>query len=151
MYPVDAEKMVYDLMDHCGVSRIQWSFEFSNTKRSLGQCSSTKKLIRLSRYYVEHNSEDDIRNTILHELAHALVGCKEGHNHVWRAMAIRLGCSGDRLNRTAVMPKGNYTFTCPNGHTHQSYKLTNRMRNMSCGKCSSTFNPAYKFTITKYR
>ncbi len=38
-----------------------------------------------------------MRNTILHEIAHALTGHKAGHNAEWRNMAIAIGCDGQRV------------------------------------------------------
>jgi hypothetical protein len=34
---------------------------------------------------------DDIKNTILHEIAHAIVGENHGHRQVWQEKAIELG------------------------------------------------------------
>tara|TARA_R110000764_G_scaffold36736_2_gene82018 strand:+ start:39693 stop:40205 length:513 start_codon:yes stop_codon:yes gene_type:complete len=47
----------------------------------------------------EANSEDDLRNTIRHELAHIAVGRGHGHDAVWKREAKRMGCTGDRCHQ----------------------------------------------------
>ena len=41
-------------------------------KVSLGTCSYVKKTIYLAKWYTELNDESEVRDTILHEIAHAL-------------------------------------------------------------------------------
>ena len=45
------------------------------------------------RHYVRHADIDHIRDTILHEIAHALVGPCHGHDAVWRQKAREIGCT----------------------------------------------------------
>ena len=51
-----------------------------------------KKKISFSRNFIKNSSKEDIQDTILHEIAHAIVGPKHGHDKVWKAMASKLGC-----------------------------------------------------------
>jgi predicted SprT family Zn-dependent metalloprotease len=46
-------------------------FRWQNKKVSLGTCSY-EKTNSLSKWYVELNDEEELRDTILHEIAHAL-------------------------------------------------------------------------------
>ena len=41
--------------------------------------------------------EAEVRETILHEIAHARVGASHGHDAVWQAEARRIGSTGRRL------------------------------------------------------
>jgi len=61
------------------------------------KCLHNKKVIKLQPCYVERATEDMLTNTILHELAHAIVGVGHGHGHVWKRKAIEIGCNGKRL------------------------------------------------------
>lgn len=90
-----------------------WSFRFNNRKSGCGLCNSTKRRIELSRHYVELNPEDEVMDTILHEIAHALVGGEHNHDRVWRAKAIEIGCSGRRTGGAEVkMPPDKYGIYC---------------------------------------
>jgi predicted SprT family Zn-dependent metalloprotease len=51
-----------------------WTFNFHGRKSQLGTCSYKSKTIYLSRLWVETLDEKEILDTILHEIAHALVG-----------------------------------------------------------------------------
>jgi len=68
-----------------------------------GQCfSRTKKLIQLQPTYVELNEESSVRNTILHEIAHALTP-NHNHNKFWKRKAIEIGCDGKRCYGSNVV------------------------------------------------
>lgn len=50
------------------------------------------KMIVLNGLMIDAQPEPEIMNTIWHEVAHAIVGNKEGHNEIWAAKAKELGC-----------------------------------------------------------
>src|SRR3979411_379819 len=64
------------LMGRWGLSN--WQFGFNRRKRAFGLCRFPHGVspgrIELSVYAIECNSEDELRDTILHEIAHALAG-----------------------------------------------------------------------------
>ena len=70
-----------------------WSVRLNNNPDShyLGLCSYKDKTIILNAHHIDIHPDPDIRNTILHEIAHALC---PGHAHdgVWSDMARRIGC-----------------------------------------------------------
>jgi len=49
------------------------------------------KLVVLNGLYVDVHGEPEILDTIKHEIAHAIVGNKHGHDDVWKAKARELG------------------------------------------------------------
>ena len=55
-----------------------WSFGFDRSKVRFGKCNFANKEISLSRYLVELNDENEVRETILHEIAHALARAAPG-------------------------------------------------------------------------
>ena len=93
-------------------------------------------MIFMSKGFVLNNEENEIKNIILHEIAHALVGIGEGHSRKWKNTAIDIGCNGKRTNDTAVMPKGKFIYKCKNcGHkiyTHRRLRLV-----YSCLMCKA--------------
>lgn len=130
---VEAKNLALALMNKHGVGH--WNFKFDRAKTSLGKCNYTSKTISLSMYYTELNAESMVRNTILHEIAHALT---PGHHHdeVWRRKAIEIGCTGDRCTHVSERPKGKYVAYCKGCghefHMHRQPKAAYR-----CAKCPS--------------
>lgn len=74
-----------------------WKAEIKDSRSWHGLCDYSKKTIYLSLYLSLYGTGKQIRNTILHEIAHALTA---GHCHdkVWKAKAIEIGCDGKRCN-----------------------------------------------------
>lgn len=90
-----AEKAMWD---H-GLIQKGWTFKWSRAKHDFGYCYHSRKQINLSKPLCLINEETAIMDTILHEIAHALVGNSHGHDRVWRAKAIEIGCNGVRTFR----------------------------------------------------
>jgi len=65
-------EMGAEMMAHYGLSG--WRLRLDHARRRAGQCDYTNKIISLSRHYVRYAEENHIRDTLLHEIAHALVG-----------------------------------------------------------------------------
>jgi predicted SprT family Zn-dependent metalloprotease len=91
-----------------------WSFQFDNGRKRAGCCHYGTKVISLSYEFAKHAPEDEIRDTILHEIAHALVGQQYHHDDVWRAQALEIGCSGQRCHDLQfTLPR--YIVSCAQG------------------------------------
>jgi len=111
-----ARQLARELIDEHGLSHVE--FKFSNARSRHGQClqqrnwlgESVYVRISLSRYYVLMNDENDIRKTIIHEIAHALT-LGHGHDRVWQLKAMELGISPSRTGKSN-MPKGRWKGTC---------------------------------------
>jgi predicted SprT family Zn-dependent metalloprotease len=91
----DAEEMI---RYHIGTER-GWTFQFDNAPRRFGYCHYTKKLISLSKKLTRLNSYEEVHNTILHEIAHALnfeIHDERGHGPNWVNIARSIGCDGLR-------------------------------------------------------
>jgi len=145
----EAENLAISLMGHHGLIEKGWRFEFDRAKRRLGVCKHRNKTIGLSKGIAALNEVERVRNTILHEIAHALVGPKHGHDWVWKRMAISIGCDGKRCASTESIKtlESKYIAICDNcGHKHKRHKITKRTKKSSCGKCSPTYDEKYKLT-----
>lgn len=72
-----------------------WTGGLDNARRRFGVCRLTKKQISISRHLCELNSEAEVRDTILHEIAHALAWERHsencGHDKRWKAICIEIG------------------------------------------------------------
>ena len=137
----DAFNLTTKLMMQHDLLQSGWVFEFDNAKRRFGYCNYRTKTISLSRQLVLLNNEERVKNTILHEIAHALVGRGHGHNNVWKRKAIEIGCDGNRCysSENTTIVQGKYQATCPKcNHVH--YKHRQSKNRQSCGKCSKVFD-----------
>ena len=79
------------LMDENGLE--DWTFAFLEAERRLGDCHFEDRVIRVGRAHALDASDAEIRDTILHEIAHALAGPEAHHGPEWKATAKRLGAT----------------------------------------------------------
>lgn len=91
-----------------------WDFKYDNAKRRLGLCDDSKKIITFSKVFIPINDTEILEDTILHEIAHALVGSKNGHNRTWKKKAIEIGAEPKACtdNSMLILPTGPYMFQC---------------------------------------
>ena len=83
--------MARRLMDKHGLTG--WTLAFVEAKRRLGDCDFEDRVIRISRGHALEGSEEQIRDTVLHEIAHAIAGREAGHGPLWKATARRIGAT----------------------------------------------------------
>jgi predicted SprT family Zn-dependent metalloprotease len=121
---LEAKKEAVLLLAHHGLLDKGWYFEFDNAKRAFGRCYLGQKKITLSKPLTLLNSLEKVTDVILHEIAHALVGSGHGHDAVWVAKALEIGCNGKRCYGDEVTkPKGKYLAVCCNcGKEYPRYK-----------------------------
>ena len=108
-----AEQMCKAEMRKHGLT--EWRFSWNRRKRAAGVCKSSIRTIELSAPYVSLNNEDDVLETILHEIAHALT---PGHNHdsVWRRKALEIGANGKPCAEShEAFPEPTWKAVCKNG------------------------------------
>jgi predicted SprT family Zn-dependent metalloprotease len=110
----EAAHLARSLMQEHGLDG--WSFAFDHARRRFGACNYTRKRITLSRPLVLLNGIEQVRDTVLHEIAHALCpGDKHGPR--WRATCARLGarpkrCYGDEEVVSPQRPPARYLLGC---------------------------------------
>ncbi len=75
-----------------------WSFQFDDGRKRAGCCRYDTRVISISYEFAKHAPDEEIRDTLLHEIAHALVGKAHNHDDVWRTQATAIGCSGQRCH-----------------------------------------------------
>lgn len=89
----------------------EWRFDFDNACARAGACHYFHKKITLSKRLVGKWTMSQIRDTILHEIAHVLAGRIHGHDDVWKATAARIGCSG-RVCYSDVFVEPKFILYC---------------------------------------
>jgi predicted SprT family Zn-dependent metalloprotease len=145
----NAKELAETLMNHHGLILSGWKFNWIDTKRTIGRCSYTMKTIYLNREYVSLNDQWPVRDTILHEIAHALCSISDKHGPNWKRMCVRIGANPQALTDVSsiIAPVGNVVGTCPNGHISKRYRIPRTER--SCSTCSPKFNRNFLITYKK--
>lgn len=124
-----------------------WTFAFNRAKRSMGLCRHAKRRIELSVYYVLANSRESVRDTILHEIAHALAGARAGHGPAWKRLCLQIGATPERCGQ-ARMPSGAWSAVCPGcRREYTRHRRPQMSYRYSCGDCGAAkgslqFRPA---------
>lgn len=115
-----------------------WSVRFDNAKRRLGVCRYKLKVIGFSRHFLKVATIEQIRQTCLHEVAHAATpGCH--HNRVWLRVARQMGYTGGRTCGDVPQAPGRWQATCPGcGRTSHRYRTPKRLDGWHCKKCGRT-------------
>lgn len=85
-------------MDGYGLIEDGWTFKISHRMtKALGKCHWPTKTITLAWWVVQRLEWPDVRDVILHEIAHALAGQAEGHSNQWKKYAVMVGARPERL------------------------------------------------------
>lgn len=142
----EIERNARALMVIHGVGHLQ--FKFDGAKSRLGQTMFrvrgkgtsnelwTPVSISLSKHYAQLLPADEIRETMLHEIAHALTPGHQ-HNHVWKAKAVEIGAKPERCGRPSAEPVKVVEAKCHHCNTsvHKQHRLPLRLYvHRWCGK-----------------
>lgn len=154
-----AQDLCINKMREHGLSPIDWKFQWMNSRNALGQTRFRRRwtangehifgLICLSKPYVEILSEEEILDTILHEIAHALAGPGENHGNVWKMHARAIGARPERVAHGAPSLPGKWKGTCPSGHVVYMAARGRFAGTKSCAKCSRSFDTRFLLTWTE--
>lgn len=120
-----------------------WTFKWNKRSKTCGgQCNHDDKIIQVTLKYALTCSEEDYKNTLLHEIAHALVGKGHGHDKVWKEKAKSIGCNGETCH-TVEFTEYKYKVTCKcvdrvEGYHRMCKSVKDIMNNkVRCTKCKS--------------
>ncbi|SEE84337.1 SprT-like domain-containing protein [Ruania alba] len=123
----------------------EWTLTFDSARRRAGLCRYDRRTISLSRHLMPLLDEVAVRDTLLHEIAHALAGPRSGHGPRWREIAVSIGASGQRcLPADAPAPPAPWEGTCRAGHVHRRYRRPSRP--LACARCARRFAPEHLIT-----
>ena len=90
-----------------------WRFAFDHARARCGSCHYGKRRITLSRHFVPRNDETEVKDVILHEIAHALAGPRAAHGEAWRRIARQIGARPQASAPVSVdMPDPAWALVC---------------------------------------
>lgn len=129
MKKFEAHLLAAQLMKEHGL--VGWKFRVdTKTSRRRGCCKYSSRTISVSEWYL--GSDDSmVRDTILHEIAHALIPPSHGHDELWKAVARRVGalpvaCKGDEYGEQLAIKVGKYVADCECGQSHYLHREVKR-------------------------
>jgi hypothetical protein len=113
----EVEQLAIELMQVHDLLLQGWLFQWSNAKQFFGYCSESKKIISLSKPICAKNDLAECKDTILHEIAHALAGCRNGHNWHWKMACHKIGARPERCydSKAIATPTAKYIMYCESG------------------------------------
>lgn len=103
-----------EFMDKHGLRH--WSVALSHGMSTAGWCYDRKRLISLAYKVMENWSLTDVRDIILHEIAHALTPRDKGHGASWKAKCVEIGANPKRCyDESLPTPEGKWIESCECG------------------------------------
>lgn len=121
---------------------LTWKLDLGYGKSRLGVCTPKKKTIRISKYLIIHESQEQINDTLLHEIAHALEWERHkthGHGRRWQLIAIEVGAKPNRCASTEVIAtlETKYTYECSKCHERTNVNRRLRLERRHCSICKT--------------
>lgn len=115
-----------------------WTLKFVRSKKFAGCCDFKTNEIKLSSIYLKSLivTINDVIETLLHELAHAIAGYINGHNIIWKHIAQLIGSNGKVFCEKIFSPY-KYQLCCPEGckqFRHQINRKTYIENMVTCPK-----------------
>lgn len=132
-----AELMAKALIE---VHKLNCGFEWIPNKTIMGRYISSKNVIQLSKPLVQLNNENTVRDTIIHEIAHAIAGVEAGHGRLWKVTALRLGGSISRCTASDVVKVPSKRVLVCISCSHEVPVYRSRKTTKACGKCCRIHN-----------
>lgn len=116
-----------------------WRISLNSAKTSLGTCYYGEKKICVSKHFLRGPTcnEKKIKDTVLHEIAHALAGPDAGHGKKWKEVAKSIGCSA-KTCASMDLPDAKYVLFCKNKCFQTTYYRKPKLDRKICAKCFAT-------------
>lgn len=134
----EVEALGNELIEHhkaaSGLAK-DWRFGFDLAPSRAGVCKYGERRIDLSVSFCLRASRAEIIDTILHEVAHAIVGKAHNHDAVWTAKAREIGCSGERTHAIRHTP-ARWIGECGCGQRWHRQRLNRKLAHGArCSEC----------------
>lgn len=134
-----------------------WVVNFNGRiKRAVGKCKPRKKQIDLaSTYFIEYGdeiSDEELKDVILHEIAHALDFKRRGtsdHSRRWKQVAREVGANPSRttqLPRSIKKAVADWKRECPQCGWTSYYHSKPTAGGKLCPECHESWHPGEEKT-----
>ncbi len=115
MNPTEALDLLQNKLTEHGLTARGWTGSLDHAERRFGICRPSKKEISLSRTLTSLNSQTEVLDTILHEIAHALAAIEYnencGHDERWKTICRRIGARPERCyDDDLTVPNAPWVF-----------------------------------------
>ncbi|SEA68973.1 Predicted Zn-dependent metalloprotease, SprT family [Bowdeniella nasicola] len=112
-----------------------WTFGYDRATRRAGLCNYTHHKITVSRHLMRLYSEAEAKDTVIHEVAHAIAGPLAGHGPIWKHVARSLGGSASvSVGRDAPRVPPKYRGVCACGREFHRMRLPSE--GLLCKACA---------------
>lgn len=111
-----------------------WEFGFNLDRARGGVCRYEERRIELSVSYCHRALPQQVAETILHEIAHAIVGFEHKHRAVFKEVCLRIGGDPSPCHDVEHTPP-RWMGRCGCGNRFLRHRLSRRTRNGMCPKC----------------
>jgi hypothetical protein len=103
-----------------------WTLGFNKSKKCAGMCYSNGKITISSNLLGSPTiTVGEVLETILHEFAHAIAGCENGHNSVWKLIAGSIGSSAEQFCNPFAEER--FSVYCPAGCYYRRHHLSKKV------------------------
>jgi predicted SprT family Zn-dependent metalloprotease len=150
---VQAEVLVYQFLSKTytvngrefNLSELNWSFKgYSNSVRKLGTCHCMNNVISLSKKLTEVRTQDEVEQTILHEIAHAIdfeIRGTSNHDYTWKRIAYQIGYKGGtttKIDKSVTVQIKKWVAVCPTHGIIGGFTRKVRIDTKRCKKCGQS-------------
>lgn len=113
---------------HCELASWHLSFDFA--RRRAGACYPTQQRLTISQHHLELNEWPVVKDTLLHEVAHALAWERyreKGHGPYWRQIVKQLGGEAKATGRFKL-PEAQWVVVLRDSERKHIVKIADRFR-----------------------
>jgi predicted SprT family Zn-dependent metalloprotease len=134
---IDANTAAHQLVSH-HLAGQGWRIGWNTNKSRMGVCKYATKTLEFSSILMKEVSNEEAINTILHEIAHALMGPGHDHSAAWAAQHRAIGGNGKRCwnNPELIAKVAKWVMTCQNCGTkaYRNRLAKGYIYHPSCGR-----------------
>lgn len=149
----EAQNYLRSQLDKFGLRGWKIRVSYDEKANYLGLCDYDNNTIILNSYHVELHPESEVKDTCLHEIAHALVGPNESHNLIWQAKATEIGAKPLALCTHLSLPpevidairSGHEVETVEKVHTVTSHEFKIKVIKERCPDCGKEAIEKFRF------
>lgn len=132
------------LMLQHGLTQKGWAFGLDNAVKRFGVCKHRSRIITISKPLSLLNNELDVKDVILHEIAHALVGRGHGHDIVWKAKCVEIGAKPDRCYDSEAVETPTLRYYAKCGACNKEYQRAKRPDPLQISSCRCQMGKPWK-------